>query len=319
MAITLTIPNQVGSLELGDYVDRIENQFDLLDQESLLSSGPLLKQLSQNRALMIQYINRHLQDVYDAERGNPYSVQSFVLETRPKFVVRANVWVKPRDYGAGLDWESRAFIYGAPHNHNFDFLTVGYFGSGYWTEIFELEADIEGYAGEPAQLKFLERTSLPQGKVMFFRKFKDVHIQLPPEDEISVSLNLMVTDVAVFKREQYEFDVELNRVVGAVNRAALAQRTMFTLARLIGDDQSLGLCQHVAERHANPRTRLLAWDAVAHLTGDPLGTWGRADGDSSIVVRTAARKQLSALESARSGLGALERIAGSPTHQITST
>jgi hypothetical protein len=296
MAITLEIRGQTGSLELGDYVERIATQFDLLDRESLMSSGPLLKQLSQNRALLIQYINRHLQDVYDAEKGNPYSVQSFVLEVHPKFVVRANVWVKPRDYGAGLDWESRAFIYGAPHNHNFDFLTVGYFGSGYWSEIFELDGDIEGYAGEPVKLKFLERTSLPQGKVMFFQKFKDVHIQLPPEDEISVSLNLMVTDAAVFKREQYEFDIKRSCVVGAVNRAALAQRTMFTLARLIGDDQSLGLCQDVAAHHANPRTRLLAWDVVAHLTNDPLKTWSKADTDSSIVVRAAARKQLSALE-----------------------
>jgi hypothetical protein len=27
-----------------------------------------------------------------------------------------------------------AFVYGLPHDHNFDFLTLGYFGPGYWSD-----------------------------------------------------------------------------------------------------------------------------------------------------------------------------------------
>jgi hypothetical protein len=267
MAFTIATPADLTPLDLETYVELVARGYDLRDADAVIASAPLLRRLALDRTFMLRYVNEHLRDVMKAERGNPYSVQSFVLAVHEKFVVRANVWVKPRDYGAGEDWESRAFVYGAAHNHNFDFLTVGYYGAGYWTDVYELEGEPHGYPGESVRLRFLENTSLPQGKVMYFRKFKDVHVQLPPKDDLAISLNLMVTDVDAFRKEQYEFDIARSRVVGAVNRVAVAHRNMFEIAALIGDASSQVIVADIAERHPNPRTRAHAQTALSRLEG----------------------------------------------------
>jgi hypothetical protein len=81
-------------------------------------------------------------------------------------------------------------------------MTVGFFGPGYETTIYEYDSSkVTGFVGESVDLRFLETTQLPPGKVMLYRPHADVHAQYPPS-ELSISLNLMVRD-ATEKRDQF--------------------------------------------------------------------------------------------------------------------
>ena len=107
-----------------------------------------------------------------------------------KFLMRANCWPAAADsvvVNSGTD----PFFYGRPHDPNFSFLTVGYVGPGYWSDYYEYDYErTVGFIGEKVDLRFVERSRLSEGKVMMYRRHRDVHSQLPP-DSLSVSLNIM--------------------------------------------------------------------------------------------------------------------------------
>ncbi|MFC7519823.1 hypothetical protein ACFQS6_05440 [Xanthomonas populi] len=109
--------------------------------------------------------------------------------------------------------EERVFSYRNTHDHNFLFMTVGYHGPGYETDIYQYDPSrVRGYIGELVDLEPLGRTMLPVGRVMAYHEKMDVHTQFPPE-QLSVSLNLMVTKKREFDSDQYFFDPSEGRII----------------------------------------------------------------------------------------------------------
>ena len=99
------------------------------------------------------------------------------------------------------------FSYNIAHDHNFSFLTVGYLGPGYETDIYEYDYDsVEGYVGEKVEMQFLEKVRFAAGMAMYYRASRDLHIQHPPS-EMTIPLNLLIQPPEVRLREQYEFDL----------------------------------------------------------------------------------------------------------------
>lgn len=185
------------------------------------------------------------------------------------------------------------YTYDIPHNHNFDLLTVGYYGSGYETEIYELNDEkVVGYPGEDVELAFLERTKLPKGKAMFYRSFKDVHVQLPPT-ELSVSLNLLFRDEKINGRDQYSFNVEKKKIIGSLSGGKSDQQVMFEFARLLGDANTGEVALQVAQAHGDPQIRLAAYTCAASLL-DKETVWKSALHDTFNSVRVVAKENLAA-------------------------
>lgn len=152
-----------------------------------------------------------------------------MLHRTEHYFLRAAVWTPP----AGRKGEE-IFFYEDPHDHNFSLLTLGYEGPGYETVLFEYDHEkVVGDVGEAVDVRFLERTRLARGRVMFYRDSKDIHVQFPSED-FSISINVIVPNMKM--NRQYSFDMDLSPDnTHAVIRENLMFHTPTVISRLAHD------------------------------------------------------------------------------------
>jgi len=261
LALTLETQNEA-TIDLDDYVRHIETRVDVDDPESLAASAPMLKALANNRALIADLVDRELRDWRDFQAGNAYIGRTLMLARRERFFVRANMWVPlPRRMPTTSRYNS-ASEYAIAHDHNFSFMTVGYLGSGYETEIYEIDPRcFVGAEGERVDLGFLERTRLPAGKVMLYRAAQDVHSQHFPE-EFSISINLMVPTQSA-KRPQFFFDLGRGVITSRVYTEEGRGLALCELAKHIGSNTTATLLGDIAQTHRNSYVRTAAFEALS--------------------------------------------------------
>lgn len=210
-------PPAGAALDLAEVAARLdESGVDLTDEGSIAHCTDLLAGLARNRDFLADSVLAALKASYtDQLELNRYSAQVFLLHRSARgFYLRANLWPSARDavYTAS---GPAAFSYGVPHDHNFSFLTAGYFGPGYVSDYYEYDAEaVDGRLGEPLNLQFVERSSLAEGRMMLYRAHRDIHSQLPPET-LSVSLNIMDEGEHVPWRDQYIVDLEAGTIARA--------------------------------------------------------------------------------------------------------
>ncbi len=187
--------------------------------------------------------------------------QSMMLGRQGDLAVRANVWL-PFKKTPFSNYEQEVYAYDLAHNHDFRFLTVGHFGPGYATDLYEIEVG-ENY-GKLGPVALLNHRSvrLTEGTVIFFERYKDVHVQHEP-DALSISLNLILPSVER-TRDQLFFDLSASHVVEA-GAASLANRRMNALkmAALMGGSEVIDQLQEVAGSWDDLRVRRQAADALA--------------------------------------------------------
>jgi hypothetical protein len=270
---------------------------DPQEESSVIAMAPWLRKLANNKSIVINHVNDYLHEIVTTEMSGGYSSQSLVLKNIKAGYVRANIWEKSRSYGGDTSWEDALYTYNFPHNHNFQLLTAGFWGPGYGTEIYELDVDrVIGFPGEEVGLELLERTTLPEGKVMYYRRSLDVHTQLPPE-AFSISINLMPADRLIAVTEQYDFDTAHRRIRDIVGGQVEAQVSLLSIARHIGDEQTLTLFADIAANNPNHRTRLAAYRCAAELSAtDGSHFWRQAADDKHPLVSHHARAALLELE-----------------------
>ncbi|WP_437753452.1 hypothetical protein [Sorangium sp. So ce1389] len=296
MAITIET-NTKESISLEEYLEHVSTSVDLRDEDQVLASAEKLRALANNRQFLVERINRELLDRSAFQTTNAYSSQTLALGGGQGFFVRANMWLPPAEASGVTDWESQLYAYSRPHDHNFSFLTVGYWGSGYWTSIYEYDPErVIGFPGEEVKIRFLEKTSLPRGKVMFYRASRDIHTQEHPE-EFSISLNLLLASPGLNNDSQFWFDLESGRIKNYVQSAASGRLMLCRAARYVGDGRTVTALENLAERHHFPRVRAAAYDALAALeAGFAVRIWARALDDKHAYVQHAARAALTALD-----------------------
>ena len=268
------------------------------DEDSLAHGALVLRRLGNNREFLGDLIldelgRRHAQE----PDGNSYGSQVIML-ARPaggQCFLRANIWpsaAEPMMRASG----AAAFVYGLPHDHNFNFLTLGYFGPGYWSDYYEAEYDtIAGYRGEPVALRPMGRHRLEPGKIMLYRAHIDVHAQLPA-DALSVSVNIMHTSGAQGWLDQYRFDIE-NRRVGAILSNG-ASEVFLRIAVGLGGAEALDLANRFARNHPSDRMRLHALDALASVAPDLAARddlWRDAEVSGSRLVAMEAKARRRAM------------------------
>ena len=273
----------VSSLE--EYIDFCETHPEMKRPEAAITHAGELLKLCNNRTFLAQYFAGQLQNLADFQKGNDYKPPTFVLHYGSYYAVRAVVWLPMEELAA-----DELLSYYDGHDHNFDFLTCSYFGSGYRTVIYDYDHDkVVGYPGEKVVLRFQEDTDFPVGKLMYYFASKDVHTQYPPDD-LSISVNLILPRSGEPKL-QYFFDVEKQTVIGQVNELSL-RNTIFRAVQALGDENSIELLLHIARNHPCFRTRGLAWEAVLAMEAGGAGFYSQAMNDRHPYVQEIVRASI---------------------------
>ncbi len=261
------------------------------DPASLESAALQLRRLGNNRAFLGDMIVAELAARHrESAPTQAYGPQVIVFPLRGgDFFMRANFWPSTSEPMVRAGGPS-AFVFGMPHDHNFHFLTLGYFGPGYWSDYYEFDYEnVAGWSGEQVDLRFVERSRLEQGKIMLYRAHRDVHRQLPA-DSLSISINIMHTTGAQGWLDQYGFDTEKRCITGILNRGS--SEAFIHIAVGLGGAEAHDLAERFAARHPSDRMRLAAWEALASMAGDAAARdqlWHRAEGCGSLLVAKEAQ------------------------------
>ena len=193
----------------------IQSKFNPRDHDSFISVAPLLKKLSNNTDFLAEIMLEDLKsNCQQQSKINHYSPQVIMLNPPCKdldFFLRANLWPS-NDNNLLKTSGAKSLFYDVPHDHNFNFLTVGYFGPGYISDYYEYDySNVLGYPGEEVEMKFIERKRLEKGKLMLYRAHKDVHNQIQAES-LSVTLNIMQSTWFTHLKPQYIFDEKCQKI-----------------------------------------------------------------------------------------------------------
>lgn len=274
-----------------------ETGFDAEDPASTANAALWLRRLANNRSFLGDLLVDRLTGAGDDALASGYGPQAIIL-SRPRTgrknaaFLRAAIWPSPRDHVFQTSGAA-SFVYGAPHDHNFDFLTVGYCGPGYASDYYEYDyGAVAGYPGEDAGLRFIERSILSSGKLMLYRRHLDVHRQLPPES-LSVSINVMRVDPAQGWFDQYGFDLERGTVARWLNPNL--GEAFLRVAVASGSANALDYAEWAGQRHPSERLRLASFDARADQCGDAAeadALWraGELSGSRMVAGAAAARR-----------------------------
>ncbi|QZD95912.1 transposase [Qipengyuania gelatinilytica] len=273
--------------------------FEPEDESSLANGAVALKRLANNRDFLSDLLIEQLKVGHkDGGIESAYGPQSIVLSRmRGRSFLRANIWPSEQEScfrASGAD----AFVYGVPHDHNFSFLTAGYFGPGYSSDYYEYDYEsVAGYRGEVCDLRFVERTQLEEGKLMLYRANLDIHSQLPPES-MSVSLNIMHIDPAQAWSDQYGFDLDSNAVTGVLNPTST--ECFLRCAVGMGGEEALDFAKWAGREHPSDRLRLASFEARSGLLSgserDQL--WREAELSGSVMLAKEAAEKRRRIERA---------------------
>jgi len=109
------------------------------DVDTLLPCTEKLQMLSNNETFITDIIHKELTDASSFQISNNYTAQSIMLYSCKNYYIRLNLWPPSSEREDIKRWQDQLYFYERAHDHNFDFLTVGYFGSGYGTEMWEYD------------------------------------------------------------------------------------------------------------------------------------------------------------------------------------
>jgi hypothetical protein len=286
------------SITLEECIDGLDAVgFDPRDDARLLEAACWLRKLGNNRTFLGDLLLAELTGTgAQTKVDSAYTPQSIMLSGyRPGYFLRANIWPAASDpvckaSGGGT------FAYGMAHDHNFDFLTLGYHGPGYASDYWEYDYDqVQGIPGEQAGLRFTGRRVLTPGTILHYRAHRDVHAQHPPES-LSVSINVMATDPVQGWYDQYGFDPASDRITALLGPNST--ETFLRLAVACQNENARDFAANIGATHPSDRLRLAAFEARAELDRSPLAqeaVWREGLASGSRLVARAARERLTAL------------------------
>lgn len=273
-----------------------EGGVDLTHDEGVASAAALLARLYENRSFLADIALSELKAGCKSSRqDNPYGAQVMMLDrVSGSHFVRANFWPAADDPLLALSGLGH-YAYHLPHDHNFDFVTVGYAGSGYRSRWYEYDyAKVAGYTDEPVDLIAVEEGALTPGRMLHYRAHRDVHDQHPPET-LSISINIIPENLNALWLDQYHFDLDRRCLsqLPTIGQSEVALR----IAAILSDD-GLDLAHDFARHHPSERVRWQAWRALLASHADQrarAALMETAVSDDSALVSGEARGWLAAL------------------------
>jgi hypothetical protein len=269
MALILT-PTAAAALSPEEALSLAREQITRCSFESLADNAAILAGLAANRAFLSAILNADLRHAFSGGKTHIYTHQCLILAQDQDYALRANFWVPPTKYLERSELEKELYSYELAHDHNFDFITIGYLGPGYATDLFEYDrSSVQGFIGEPVDLEFVATERLEPGRVIGFKGGKDVHVQYYPS-EFSVSLNLLLRDKDQQTLPQYYFDVSEKKISGYVENSLTSRLSVLRFAKYVGDAETTDLLGSLVRKLDQPLLRAGAYDALL----------GRVDGEA---------------------------------------
>lgn len=273
--------SETDAISIEEFCDEYRAQgLSSASPEGLKECAPLLRRLSNNKRLVVDHIRDALMQPIDARTRSVYSAQAMIMYRQNGIYLRCAVWpgVEGDLYGVS---SNRAFTYEFPHDHNFDFLTIGHLGPGYETTCYEYDYDVvDGYVGEQVDLKPLGRFRLNLDETHLYRGHRTIHVQHPPQST-SVSLNLMGTGIISAHTDQYIFDPSMQHISEVATPNGLVHLlAIYTATEHV--ESSLDMIDTIATNHPNGQVRAAAVRAIQGIACSP-------DIKESIYLRAMAR------------------------------
>lgn len=263
MPVDLGHAGGVAAIDLDECIARLDERgCDLTTLEGVAAVAQLLAGLAANGMFLAERAMAELkQRCAGQQASNRYGAQVLMLARRPgAWFIRANLWPAADD-PVLLASGPEHYFYHVPHDHNFDFVTVGYRGPGYRSNWYErVGRPLAGVPGEAAGLRLVEQGHLGEGRVMHYRAHQDVHDQLPPS-ALSVSLNIVPDISGTVWRDQFLFDTGRN-LVAAVPTVSQGE-ILLGIAVQLGAGNGIDLAEQLARHHPCERARWSAWQAMA--------------------------------------------------------
>lgn len=284
-----------------DLFDFIFSRIDTEDPESIADAAPVLAAYASDTGLVARTMAESMRSILDGAPPPFVAPQCHMIAKRRHVMVRANVWTPLKQLGALRKNEERVYSYDVAHDHNFHFLTIGYFGPGYRTHIVRIDPDElgGGGVGDSARILDSEVTDLPQGKIMLYTAHTDVHRQAPP-DELSISINLLFNNPDSISRCQYNFELEQERarITGYTSAGIHSRLSMLAeMAVLVGGDEFTDLFADIAAApQMAPRMRTVCLDALRGDADAYYAAASRLNSDRDELVRRHARQALATLQ-----------------------
>ncbi len=196
----ITLNEFVSFLETSGTIEKLRNS--IYSSEVMSCVATQLRALAANKAHIFSIIIEELEKTDHFQSQNYGQAQGFVLYTTPWYTIRLMLWIPPGHQASAIP-----FSYKVAHDHAFDLMTVGFFGPGYRTSLYEFDYNepIQRTDGL-TQLSYKGEMYLRENEVIYYFANKDVHIQHEPES-LSVSLNLIINKPDASAR-QTVFDIE---------------------------------------------------------------------------------------------------------------
>lgn len=212
-------------LSLEEFCHICDQIGEFKDIEDLMKVAKPLVELANNENLLIDFLISELSDLALYQENSTYNIQSLNLATRENYNVRMNFWPTSTEYQLENKNVMSFFAYEFAHDHNFDFITVGYTPRGYETDIYNYSYK-ELNAGDDIDLTFVGRFELKKGMVMIYEKSKDIHTQFPPQ-EFAISINLIPKQSNA--NTQYSIDLESKKINTVIQEGS----PLFSLKKLV--------------------------------------------------------------------------------------
>ncbi|MET0320312.1 MAG: HEAT repeat domain-containing protein [Duganella sp.] len=276
MAITIDKRSK-RCISYSEFAEYLTENIDMTDDNSVLEAAESLSAFGNNKEFALELLNKEVAQAALAGQTAFVSHHSLIVGRGVSkrggrgFAVRMNFWPTLAETSLLKSHRSNVehtYSYSYPHDHNFTLLTTGIHGPGYETELYERPIDRPLIPGEKAGLKFLEKTRLSEGRVIFFRKSQDVHIQIPPE-QLSISLNLLPEQHSDANTEQYCFDVHNDVTTDYILGSGITGRvTLVRTMAEMGIKEAVPVLFDILSGNEVARVRLAALNALIKLAPD---------------------------------------------------
>lgn len=243
-----------------------ERKYNVKEVESLAEVSELFLSLSKNKDFLPDIILKELKENLAGQADNLYGPHVIRLGQIDNCTnLRANIWSSESDddYKRSPD----AFIYGVPHDHNFNFLTVGYWGPGYRSMCYEYDYEsVSGFSGEGIWACNPEMIGLGLDEIMLYRAHQDIHAQFPPE-AMSITLNVMESTPSQRYKDQYILDNSASKV--SVVISSRCSPSLLEVAAGFGNPEIQELLGDIAVAHKSDFVRVCALRSCLRAEKDP--------------------------------------------------
>ena len=236
--------DQSGSYTVEQFIEDIEHN-DILNMDEYdkcFNISRMLSKVTNELEYKREILKNKIDNVGDSGIIDGYGDTSVILRSTENYSIRIVKWL-PENLVPSPDLERSGLAYQIAHNHDFNLITKGVYGSGYQTDLYDFQADrVAGAIGEKVKLKYNGRFQLQLGSVIWYRRCFDVHVQVPPSD-FSISFNVIPKSRNI-GYGQFIFDIEENEIINFARNGVMRSLSCISLiSSLYPNEKSYGIVE----------------------------------------------------------------------------